>query len=144
MAKGLNSITIGGNTGRDAELSFTAGGQAISKFSLAVSEGFGDKERTMWVNVVAFGKLAESLNPYITKGAKIGVQGRLSLRDYEKDGIKKQAAEVIANDIWLAGRSGDAPQTPERAAPAAAPRRQSRSAAPVPADENVDESDIPF
>lgn len=145
-----NKVTLFGNIGRDAELKYLPSGQAVSEFSLATSRTWKDKEgekqeETAWHNIKLWGKTAESLSQYLLKGTKVLVDGRLEYRKWEKDGIKHERAEVVAEQIVLAGKNSGGQSAPERASPAAAPRRQNRSAAPVLADENVSEEDlIPF
>jgi single-strand DNA-binding protein len=81
----VNKVILVGNLGRDAELRFTPSGAAIAKFSIATTEVWNDKsgqrqERTEWHNVDLWGKQAESLKEYLTKGKQIFVEGRLQSR----------------------------------------------------------------
>jgi len=81
----VNKVILVGNLGRDAELRFTPGGAAIAKFSLATTEVWNDKsgqrqERTEWHNIDLWGKQAESLKEYLTKGKQVFVEGRLQSR----------------------------------------------------------------
>lgn len=81
----VNKVILVGNLGRDAELRYTPGGAAIAKFSLATTEVWNDKsgqrqERTEWHNIDLWGKQAESLKEYLTKGKQIFVEGRLQSR----------------------------------------------------------------
>ena len=81
----VNKIILVGNLGRDADLRYTPGGAAIAKFSVATTEVWNDKsgqrqERTEWHNVDLWGKQAESLKEYLTKGKQIFVEGRLQSR----------------------------------------------------------------
>ncbi len=81
----VNKVILVGNLGRDAELRYTPGGAAVSKFSIATTEVWTDKqgqrqERTEWHNIDLWGKQAESLKEYLTKGKQIYVEGRLQSR----------------------------------------------------------------
>ena len=81
----VNKVILVGNLGRDAELRYTPGGAAIAKFSIATTEVWNDKsgqrqERTEWHNVDLWGKQAESLKEYLTKGKQVFVEGRLQSR----------------------------------------------------------------
>lgn len=81
----VNKVILVGNLGRDAELRYTPGGAAVAKFSLATTEVWNDKsgqrqERTEWHNVNLWGKQAESLSEYLTKGRQVYVEGRLQSR----------------------------------------------------------------
>jgi single-strand DNA-binding protein len=78
----MNKILLTGNLGRDAEMRYTPSGKQVANFSIAVTEkytdGAGEKqEKTIWVNLTAWGKLAEFANTYLKKGAKVLIEGRL-------------------------------------------------------------------
>lgn len=101
----LNSITLGGNIGNDMEVRYTQNGKAIGSFPLAVTNGYGDNKRTMWVTCLVFGERAEKLAPHIRKGGKIVVSGRLDVRQYDRnDGTKGTAVEVAVAGRRLALR----------------------------------------
>lgn len=96
----LNSITLGGNIGNDMEVRYTQNGKAIGSFSLAVTNGYGDNKRVMWITCLVFGERAEKLAPHIRKGGKIVVSGRLDVRQYDRnDGTKGTAVEVAVNEF---------------------------------------------
>jgi single-strand DNA-binding protein len=91
----MKSITIAGGIGRDAQLRTTGNGDKVAGFPLGVSEGFGDKQRTIWFDVSIWGKRAETLAPMLTKGGKVCVSGDLSTREHEgKTYLTVRAAEV--------------------------------------------------
>lgn len=71
-------ITIAGNLGRDPEMRYMPDGTALTSFSVAVSDGYGDTKKTIWFRVSVWGKRAEVANQYLTKGAKVLVEGRLA------------------------------------------------------------------
>ncbi len=102
---GLNKVTIIGNVGRDPESRFTPGGAQVTSFSVAVGRRYKDaagntQNETEWFNVVAWNKLAEVCNEYVTKGRKVYIEGRLQTRSWEgTDGAKKYKTEVIATEI---------------------------------------------
>ncbi len=101
----LNKCMIIGNLGRDPELRYTAGGQAVSQFSVAVNRNYRDpqgewQEDTEWFRVVAWGQLAERTAEYLRKGRKVYVEGRLQTRQWEgQDGQKRYTTELIANTV---------------------------------------------
>ena len=98
----MNNISIIGTLGRDPEIATTPNGTTIAKFSIAVNDGFGDKQKTYWFNCVAFGKTAETIQRYVTKGGKVGITGKLSQSKWDtQDGQKRSSVEIIVNIIDL-------------------------------------------
>ena len=102
----VNKVILVGNLGRDAELRYTPGGAPVATLSLATTEVWNDKtsgqkqEKTEWHRVVLWGKSAEALSEYLTKGKQIYVEGRLQTRSWEgQDGQKRRTTEVVANDV---------------------------------------------
>ncbi|HUU33516.1 MAG TPA: single-stranded DNA-binding protein [Vicinamibacterales bacterium] len=112
----VNKVILVGNLGRDAELRSTPSGQSVASFSIATTENWTGKdgqkqEQTEWHRIVLWGKTADTLQPYLTKGKQIYLEGRLQTRQWEKDGQKHYTTEVKADKVVLlgggAGRSGD-------------------------------------
>ena len=109
----LNKVMIIGNTGRDAELRYTANGTAISDFSVAVNSrrrsASGDwEDETEWFQVTLCGDRAERISQYITKGKQIYVEGRLRTRNWDDDqGVRHYRTEVIANNVEFLDRRRD-------------------------------------
>jgi len=108
---GLNKAMLIGNLGKDPEIRYSQQGLAIVKFSIATSEQWTDKntgdrqEKTEWHNIVAFGKQAEILEKYLSKGSKLFVEGRIQTSTYEKDGQTRYFTEiVVANFQFLGGK----------------------------------------
>jgi len=107
----VNKVILVGNLGRDAELRYTPGGAAVATLNMATTEVWNDKqgqrqEKTEWHRVILWGKQAESLQEYLTKGKQIYVEGRLQTREWEKDGVKRYTTEVKADRITLLGGGG--------------------------------------
>ncbi len=107
----VNKVILVGNLGRDAELRYTPGGAAVATLNMATTEIWNDKqgqrqEKTEWHRVILWGKQAESLQEYLTKGKQIYVEGRLQTREWEKDGVKRYTTEVKADRITLLGGGG--------------------------------------
>ncbi len=110
MARGINKAIILGNLGQDPTIRYTAGGAAVTSFSIATSETWKDKntgepqERTEWHNVVFFGKLAEIAGQYLKKGSKIYIEGKLQTRKWQdKNGIDRYSTEIIAHELQMLG-----------------------------------------
>jgi len=101
----LNSVSIIGNVGKEAEMRFTPSGKPVTSFSVAVNSKFGETESTEWFSIVTWNKLAETCNQYITKGQQVFVEGRLQTRSWEdNDGQKHYKTEVIANKVLFLGQ----------------------------------------
>ena len=113
----LNRVTLIGNLGGDATLRYTNNGQAVSNLSLATTDKWRDaggdlKEHTEWHRVTLWGKTAESLNEYLTKGRQIYVEGRLQTREWEdKDGNKQRTTDIVARQVLLLGSRPGTPET---------------------------------
>ena len=112
MAEGLNRVMLLGNLGADPELRVTSGGQSVLKLRLATSETYLDKnrvrqERTEWHSVVVWGKRAEALGKFLTKGSRLFIEGGLRTSSYDdKEGNKKYRTEIVASNIILSGSGG--------------------------------------
>jgi single-strand DNA-binding protein len=108
----VNKVILVGNLGRDAELRYTAGGAAVATLNLATTEVWNDRsnqrqEKTEWHRVVLWGKQAESLQEYLTKGKQIYVEGRLQTRQWDdKDGNKRYTTEIKCDRVTLLGGGG--------------------------------------
>jgi single-strand DNA-binding protein len=106
----VNRVILVGNLGKDAELRYTPGGAPVASVSLATTENWTDKtsgqrqEKTEWHRIVIWGKTAESLHSYLTKGKQIYVEGRLQTRSWDdRDGNKRYTTEVRADRVVLLG-----------------------------------------
>jgi single-strand DNA-binding protein len=108
----VNKVILVGNLGRDAELRYTPGGAAVSTLNLATTEVFKDregqkKEDTQWHRVILWGKTAETLQDYLTKGKQIYVEGKLQTRKWkDKDGNDKYTTEVRGDRVVLLSGGG--------------------------------------
>jgi single-strand DNA-binding protein len=150
--RSLNKATLIGHAGKDAEISYTNGGKAVAKFSLATSVSYKDQsgaqqEKTTWHNVVAWERLAEICGNYVKKGKQIYLEGRIDNRSYDdKDGVKKYISEIIANDIILLGGGDRATSSNgEQRSYGGAPQHAAETMAPVSDfDQNVPDADLPF
>ena len=105
-----NSVQLIGHVGQEPEIKNLEGGKKLANISIATNEVYyrdnGDKvEQTQWHRVTAWGKTADIIERFVTKGKEIGIEGKLTHRSYDdKDGNKRFVTEVIANEILLIGK----------------------------------------
>jgi single-strand DNA-binding protein len=105
-----NKVQLIGNVGNDPEIKTFDGGKKVVNFTLATNESYknekGEKvEQTEWHKITAWGKIADIIEKYVTKGKEIAVEGKLTHRSYDdKNGEKRFITEVVANDILLLGK----------------------------------------
>lgn len=98
-----NKAIIIGRTTKDIELKQTQSGKSVCSFSVAVDRRY-DRDKTDFLNVVAWDKTAEFVNKYFHKGDQIGIDGRVETRSYEdKNGNKRTAVEIIAESVFFIG-----------------------------------------
>jgi single-strand DNA-binding protein len=150
----LNHVILIGRLTRDAELKYTANGQAVCKFSVAVNRR--RKNGDQWVDepnffdVVLWGRSGETLNQYLVKGKQVAVEGELRQDRWEQDGQNRSKVEILANNVQLLGGgqgSGASSQgeggfaTSRR--PAEVQQGRGPSASDGPADDGFAD-DIPF
>ena len=142
----VNKVILVGNLGRDAELRYTPGGAPVATLNLATTEVWNDKagqkqEKTEWHRIVLWGKTAESLNEYLTKGKQIYVEGRLQTRQWDdKDGNKRYTTEIRGDRIVLLGGGGGGARQQARGA-AAPGASEDQMGEPV---SELTDDDIPF
>src|ERR1700712_3278820 len=165
MARSLNQVTLMGNLTRDPELRQTPTGQNVTSFSLALNRSYKDQsgewqEATDYIDIVAWGPLAERVAQYLSKGRRCLVQGRMQSRSWEQDGAKRSKVEVLANDVTFLDSRGDGDGGSEGGAGASShspkPSSDSSSSKPAPSkkkddvviedigDEPINLDDIPF
>jgi len=105
-----NKVQLIGHLGNDPEITNLDSGKKLAKLTIATNETYkndsGEKiTDTQWHNVIAWGKTAEIIEKYVTKGKEIAIEGKLTHRTYEdKNGEKKYFTEVVANELLLLGK----------------------------------------
>jgi single-strand DNA-binding protein len=107
---GINKVILVGNLGAKPEIKYASNGNAISNLSVATSESWTDKntgqkqERTEWHRVVFFGRTAEVVTQYLTKGSQIYVEGRIRTQKWQdKDGNTRYNTEILADNMTMLG-----------------------------------------
>ena len=104
-----NKVQLIGNVGNDPEIKVLETGKKLAKLTLATNETYKNEKgekvtETQWHNVVAWGKTAEIIEKFVTKGKEIAVEGKLTHRSYDdKNGDKKYVTEVIVSELLLLG-----------------------------------------
>ena len=132
----VNKAILVGNVGKDPEVRYLDSGVAVATITLATTErgytlanGTTVPVRTEWHNIVAWRGLAEIAEKYIKKGSQIFVEGKITTRKWEKDGVARYSTEIVAENIELLGKRPEggsseshpaAPKTSSNDAPASA------------------------
>ena len=135
----INKVFISGNLTRDPELRATSGGTSVLDFGVAVNERRKNPQSGEWedranfVDCAMFGKRAEAVESFLSKGQKVAIEGKLRFSSWEKDGQKRSKLSVIVDEIEFMSRK-DGQQAEQR------PARQ----APPAQDDEYSEEYIPF
>lgn len=125
-----NKVILLGRLGKDPDMRYTPAGKPVCTFSLATSDRWTDesgerKEATVWHNVVAWGKQAETIKEYMTKGSSIFIEGRISNRMYtDKNGVEKYISEVVVTSFQFVGDRVGKTTEPDTSEPSEPPNRQ--------------------
>lgn len=105
-----NKVQLIGNLGNDPEITNFESGKILAKFSIATNDSYknaqGEKiTDTQWHNVVAWGKTAQIVEKFITKGKEIAIEGKLTTRSWQdKEGMKRYTTEVVCNELLMLGK----------------------------------------
>lgn len=112
MSKSLNQAILIGHVGKDPDVRTLDGGIKVATFSLATSTGGYKKqdgtdvpERTQWHNIVCWRSLADLCEKFVRKGDRLTILGTIGYREYEKDGQKRYATDIVAYDLLLSGKA---------------------------------------
>ena len=143
--KSVNKVIVIGNCGGDPDVRYTASGKPVAKVSLAVNERYKDghgewQERTEWVSIVAWQRLAEIVGEFVHKGSRLYVEGRLRTESWEdrQSGERRYKTTVVAGDlVLLSNGRGEPTDENKRQEP---PQREPAEATTTP----IDDSEIPF
>jgi single-strand DNA-binding protein len=105
-----NTVQLIGNVGNDPEIKIFDGGKKLANLTIATNDSYkndkGEKvEQTEWHKVIAWGKTADLIEKYVTKGLQIGIEGKLTHRSYDdKNGEKRYITEIVVNELLLLGK----------------------------------------
>ncbi len=144
---GINKVILVGHLGKDPEVRHLEGNITVTSFPLATSETYnkdGRKvEQTEWHNIVMWRGLAEVAAKYLLKGKLVYIEGKLRTRTYEdKEGIKRYATEVVAENFTLLGRKSDFEGGGVQQGPSEGSKTDNANL--VDFKENKDDDDLPF
>ena len=138
----LNQCNFIGNLGNDPEIRHAASGTVIANISVACKYKYKDEEHTEWVRGVAFGKLAEIIGKYVTKGSQVYICGKQRTRKWQdQSGNNRFSTEIVANEMQMTGGRSEATKGYD------APPTQSNSKfvpEPAPSSEADFDDDVPF
>ncbi len=142
----INKVILVGNVGADPEIRTLDNGIKCARIRLATTERVyikeknETKENTEWHSITLWRGLAEVVDKYIRKGSQIYIEGKLRTREYEKNGVKCYATEIVAEELKMLGRKEGVSQS----APQVAPAPQPTQVVTPPAVEPLPFDDIPF
>ena len=145
MAGSINKVILIGNLGDDVKMHYFDDKNSVGRFPIATSESYTSKQtgekvtNTDWHNIVVRNKLAEICEKYLSKGDKVYVEGKLKNKQWEQDGVKRYATEVIVTEMTMLSTKKNTdrnPTAPQQNTPIAAV--DSKTIAP---EEN---DDLPF
>ncbi len=162
----VNKVILVGNVGKDPETRYLEGGTAVSKFSLATSESYRNRDgekitTTEWHNIVVWRGLAEICEKYVKKGSQLYIEGRIKTRSYnDKDGNTRYITEIVGDTMQMLGKRSDDSQDNSSGAgayhqesgPSSAPRQAESPAQNTGKDDTYndlndgtnDADDLPF
>lgn len=125
----INKVILVGNVGKDPEVRYLDNGVAVATITLATTErgytlsnGTQVPDRTEWHNIVVWRGLAEVAEKYIRKGSQLYVEGKITTRKWEKEGVTRYSTEIVADNIELLGRR---PEGNSENSPATSPAKTS-------------------
>lgn len=147
----VNKVILVGNVGRDPEVKYLEQDVPVARFTLATSESYRAKngeriESTEWHNIVLWRGLAKVAEQYVKKGSKLYLEGKITHRQYEQEGVTKYFTEIVANNMVMLDSKSQANASPQETKPSAN-NMQNEPSAPKSApdfEENEGDDDLPF
>lgn len=113
----VNKVILLGYVGADPDVRILDGAVKVARIKIATSERYTDQdgnkqENTEWHSVTLWRGLADVVDKYVHKGSQVYIEGKICTREYEQEGVKKYATEIIANELKLCGRAQDTNSAP--------------------------------
>lgn len=150
----VNKVILVGNVGKDPEVKYLEQDVAVARFTLATSESYRAKngervETTEWHNIVLWRGLAKVAELYVKKGSKLFIEGKISHRQYEQDGVTKYFTEIVGNNMVMLDSKDSRDkhsdgQSNQSSSDATASTTQSPTANEPEVDESGGDDDLPF
>jgi single-strand DNA-binding protein len=148
----VNRVILVGRVGGDPQIRYTSGGQAVANFSIATDESYKNKDgekvkKTEWHRCVIWGKLAEIVEQYVTKGSLLYLEGKISTSEWEKDGEKKTSKDIVCDTMRMLGgneREERQEKTPKKADSGARTKAKQVQQETESEGYVAEEEDIPF
>lgn len=145
----VNKVILVGNVGNDPEVNYIKEDVPVAKFSLATNETYKtrDGERktdTEWHNIVVWRGLAKVVEQYVKKGSQLYIEGKISTRQYEKDGQTKYFTEIVAREMKMLGRASDSNNSSENYSKQSSSPTVQESAPETPDFDEIEDDDLPF
>jgi single-strand DNA-binding protein len=143
----INKVILVGNVGTDPEVRALDGGTKVARIRLATTERIYNKERnetkelTEWHNITLWRGLADVVDKYIRKGSQLYIEGKLRTREYDKNGVKCFATEIVAEELKMLGKREGVSQSAPQVAPAPQP---TQVVTPPPVDPLPFDDEISF
>lgn len=146
MSRCVNTVILLGNCGKDPEIKYTASGKPVAKLSLAINENYKDdqgnwQQRTQWISIVAWQRLAEVVGDYVQQGTRLYVHGRLNTESWEDRNSRERRyrTSVVAETLLVLG-NGRQPASSDRDSQSEAGPEEATTGLTTP----IDDSEIPF
>lgn len=147
----VNKVILVGNVGRDPEVKYLEQDVPVARFTLATSESYRAKngeriESTEWHNIVLWRGLAKVAEQYVKKGSKLYLEGKITHRQYEQEGVTKYFTEIVANNMVMLDSKAQANTSAQETKPSPN-NTQNEPSAPKSApdfEENEGDDDLPF
>ena len=137
----MNKVFLLGRVGKQPEIKQTKNGKNYATFSFATTSKYNNEEKTCWHNVKCFGKVADIVQSYVTKGKQLMIEGEINNGSYEKDGNKVYFSEIITFNIQLLGSTNHSSNSNSDSSVG---NDRNNTNTTTQADNGFDSNDIPF
>lgn len=110
----MNKVILIGRWTKDIDFKALESGKSLSKSSIAIDDGYGEKKQTYFFDVEMWGKTAEAVANFSGKGKRVAIEGRLKVDTWEKDGQKRSAVKIIADQVEFLESNKDGSQRADK------------------------------